>query len=119
MIWLRVTSTCACHWMGCLGCCTPIFAKAGSSLFAGRRGDDETNDEAIEAQSLCKDEDEDHAHKELWVACIRPHTRVADNANGKTGGQRTQANHQPRSQMRIARIGRVLADRLDVPVDDY
>jgi hypothetical protein len=39
---------------------------------AGTGGEDDADDEAVESKSFGEDEDEDHAHKQLWLLRIGP-----------------------------------------------
>jgi hypothetical protein len=55
------------------------FVLVGTRL-ASTGGEDDADDEAIESKSFGKDEDENHAHKQLWLLSIGP----AEEAKRKT-----------------------------------
>jgi len=46
---------------------------------ASTRGEDDTDDETVQSKSFREDEDEDHAHKQLWLLCVRPEEETSQN----------------------------------------
>merc|ERR1719333_1871671 len=88
-----------------------LFLPRGAktcALLSSSGGHDEADDEAVEAQGLCKDEDEDHAHEQAWLLSIGAHACIANDANGESSRKGTQANGEARTQVGIARVGGVL-----------
>lgn len=49
------------------------------SRLARTRREDDTNNQAIQSKSFCKDKDEDHAHEQLWLLRIGPAEEVNQN----------------------------------------
>ena len=60
------------------------------------------DDEAVEAEDLCEDEDEDHADEEARLLRRPPHAGVAHDADGVAGRQSGQTYCQTRTQMQEA-----------------
>lgn len=63
-------------------------------------GEDEGNDETVEAEHFREDEDEDHAHEEPGLLGSAPHACIAHNADGKAGCQPAQAHTQASAQLK-------------------
>lgn len=63
-------------------------------------GEDEGDDETVEAEHLGKDEDKDHAHEEPRLLGGATHARVPDDADGKACCQPAQAHTQARTQLK-------------------
>ena len=57
------------------------------------------DDEAVEAEDLCEDEDEDHADEEARLLRRPPHAGVAHDADGVAGRQARQAHREARAEM--------------------
>ena len=60
------------------------------------------DDEAVEAEDLCEDEDEDHADEEARLLRRPPHAGVAHDADGVAGRQSRQAHSQTGTQVKEA-----------------
>merc|ERR1719433_362734 len=65
---------------------------------------DQTDDQAVQAQSLCEDEDQDHTYEETWLLCIRPDTCVANNSNSQACCQRAHADSEASTQMCVPSV---------------
>mmetsp|Transcript_52603 Transcript_52603/g.135781 ORF Transcript_52603/g.135781 Transcript_52603/m.135781 type:complete len:214 (+) Transcript_52603:173-814(+) len=89
-----------------------------AALALGSRGNDQTNDQAVQAQCLRKDEYEDHANEELRLLRVRPHARVTHDADGQARGQGAHANGEASAEVRVARVGRVVGG-IHLAVDDH
>lgn len=63
------------------------------------RGEDQRDDQAVQAEHLSEDENEDHADEQTRLLRCASHARVANNADCVSGGQTAQANTQPRSEL--------------------
>ena len=77
-----------------------------SIVFCGWRpagllcGEDEGDDETVEAKHLREDEDEDHAHEEPRLLGGTAHARIPHDADGETRCQPAQAHTQARAQLK-------------------
>mmetsp|Transcript_25580 Transcript_25580/g.76206 ORF Transcript_25580/g.76206 Transcript_25580/m.76206 type:complete len:239 (+) Transcript_25580:39-755(+) len=99
--------------------CSLVVGGAQALALALRRGrHDQAHDQAVEAQGLREDEDEDHAHKELGLLRVRPHAGVPDDANRQARRQRAHPDREAGGEVRVAREGRV-GRRVDLAVDDH
>ena len=76
----------------------------------GLRGEDEADDEAVQAQGLREDEDEHHADEELRLLRRRAHARVADDANRDPGGHSGEAAGEAGGEVGVAGEARVGGD---------
>lgn len=63
-------------------------------------GEDEGDDETVEAEHLGKDEDKDHAHEEPRLLGGATHARVPDDADGEACCQPAQAHTQARTELK-------------------
>lgn len=50
----------------------------GARLASTRREDD-TDNETIQSKSFCEDKNQNHAHKQLWLLCVRPGEEINQN----------------------------------------
>jgi len=66
---------------------------------AGSSGQDERDDESVEAEHFGEDENEDHADVEARLLGGAAHARVAHDADREAGRQTRQAHAQARAQM--------------------
>jgi len=80
--------------------------RAAARVGLGR--ENEANDEAVEAERLREDEDEDHADVELALLRVGAHARVANDANRNAGREPTQAAGKASRKVGEAGEGRVL-----------
>ncbi len=62
-------------------------------------GQDERDDQAVQAQDLGEDEYENHADVQTGLLGRSAHTRVSHNADGEASGQARQADAQASSQV--------------------
>eukprot|EP00444_Apocalathium_aciculiferum_P059724 CAMPEP_0183599652 /NCGR_PEP_ID=MMETSP0371-20130417/179541_1 /TAXON_ID=268820 /ORGANISM="Peridinium aciculiferum, Strain PAER-2" /LENGTH=215 /DNA_ID=CAMNT_0025811721 /DNA_START=140 /DNA_END=788 /DNA_ORIENTATION=- len=98
-----------------------LFGIRGAQVLALtlRSGcDHQADDEAVQAQGLGEDEDQDHADEEARLLRIRPHASIANDADGEASGQGGHANSEAGGQMGIAGVGRV-SRGLHLAVDDH
>merc|ERR1712039_534268 len=87
------------------------------ALAVSGAGHHEAHDQAVEAQGLGEDEDQDHAHEQARLLRVRADTRVAHNADRETCCQRAHAYGETSTKVRIAGVGGVRS-RLHFAVDD-
>ncbi len=66
---------------------------------AGAGGEDDADDEAVEAKRLGEDEDEDHADEQLGLLRVGPDAGVADDADGEAGGEGAEPRGEPRGEV--------------------
>eukprot|EP00322_Chrysochromulina_rotalis_P007118 CAMPEP_0115846204 /NCGR_PEP_ID=MMETSP0287-20121206/9742_1 /TAXON_ID=412157 /ORGANISM="Chrysochromulina rotalis, Strain UIO044" /LENGTH=257 /DNA_ID=CAMNT_0003299991 /DNA_START=244 /DNA_END=1018 /DNA_ORIENTATION=+ len=84
----------------------------GAPLGARRRlgGQDEADDQAVQAESLREDQDEDHADVELRLLGRRAHASVAHNADRNACSHAAEAAREASCEVRVAGERRVLRD---------
>ena len=78
-------------------CAVPAECVPAKRLCLGEEVDGD--DEAVEAEDLCEDEDEDHADEEARLLRRPPHAGVAHDADGVAGRQSRQAHREARAEM--------------------
>lgn len=80
--------------------CDAMRARRTATRARGLFGvQEDGDDEAVQAQDLSEDEDEDHADEEAGLLGRAAHARVADDADGEACGQSGQPDGQPRTQV--------------------
>merc|ERR1712039_1006236 len=108
-----------------LPCHLPFEPSSGSCVIAAQilalalccGSDHEANNEAVQAQCLSENEDQDHAYKQARLLRVCPNACITHDANGEAGGQRTHADSQTSSKMGIPRIGGICPG-VQLPIDD-
>jgi hypothetical protein len=67
----------------------------------GRRlgAKDQTNDQAVQTQSLSKDKNKNHADEQLGLLSGSANTSITNDADGHAGSQTSQTDREARSQM--------------------
>merc|ERR1712203_131512 len=58
-----------------------LVCCAQTSSLVGTRGNNKTNNQAVQSKGFCEDEDQDHTNKQAWLLGIGSHTCITDNAN--------------------------------------
>ena len=84
--------------------CAYGSTASGAARLARRclGGQDEADDEAIQAKRLGEDEDQDHAHVQLGLLSRCAHARVADDADRNPGGHAAEAAREAGREMSVA-----------------
>merc|ERR1711879_832986 len=77
------------------------------ALALGSGGHDYAHDEPVQAERLCEDEDQNHAHKEPRLLCVRADACIANDANCQSCCQGAHANCEASAKMRVAGVCRV------------
>merc|ERR1711879_585814 len=75
------------------------------ALALGSGGHHQAHDEPVQAERLCKDEDQDHAHEEPRLLRVRADTCVANYADGQSCCQGAHADGEASAKVRVARVG--------------
>merc|ERR1719162_1635700 len=65
-------------------------------------GHHQANDEAIESESFCENEDQNHADKQAWLLGIGSHAGIADDANRQACCEGAHAHCKACTQVCIA-----------------
>mmetsp|Transcript_93007 Transcript_93007/g.139605 ORF Transcript_93007/g.139605 Transcript_93007/m.139605 type:complete len:216 (+) Transcript_93007:34-681(+) len=86
-------------------------------LALGGAGHHQAHDEAVQAQGLSEDEDQDHTHEQARLLRIRTDACVAHDANRKACCQGAHADREASTQVSVAGIGRV-GGGLHLAIDD-
>jgi len=74
----------------------------------GFRGQDETNDQAVQAERLSENQDEHHADVQLGLLRRSTHASVTNDANSNASGHTAEAASEASGKVRIAGERRVL-----------
>lgn len=72
-------------------------------------GQNETNDETVQSQSLGENEDENHTSEEEGLLSVGANSSVSDDTNGHTGSETSQTDRETRSEMSESLVGSVLS----------
>ena len=71
-------------------------------------GQNETNDETVQGQSLSENEDENHTSEEEGLLSVSADSSVSDNTNGHSSSQTGQTDRETSSEVSEALEGGVL-----------
>lgn len=72
-------------------------------------GQNETNDETVQSQSLSENEDENHTSEEKGLLSVGADSSVSDDTNGHTGSETGQTDRETRGKMSKSLVGSVLS----------
>merc|ERR1711879_748904 len=78
----------------------------------------EAHNEAVEAQGLSENEDQNHAYEEARLLRVCPNACITHDANGEASGQRAHADGQASSEVGIPGVGGVRAG-IQLAIDDH
>merc|ERR1711907_382497 len=67
-------------------------------------GEDQSNNEPIQTESLGEDKDKDNTDEQLWLASVRSDTSIADNANSNTSRETSHTTAKPSSKGGVSRV---------------
>ena len=84
----------------------PLDATEGGALVLD--GQNETNDETVQGQSLSENEDENHTSEEEGLLSVSADSSVSDNTNGHSSSQTGQTDRETSSEVSEALEGGVL-----------
>lgn len=77
-------------------------------LFLALLGQNQSNDKAVQTQSLSENEDQNHADEELGLLAVGANTSITNNANGEASSKGTQTTRQTSGKVSIAVVSGVL-----------
>mmetsp|Transcript_21718 Transcript_21718/g.57972 ORF Transcript_21718/g.57972 Transcript_21718/m.57972 type:complete len:262 (+) Transcript_21718:224-1009(+) len=76
------------------------------------------HDQAVQAEGLGEDEDEDHADEQTLLLGVGAHARVAHDADGQAGREGAHADREPGGEVRVSEVGGVPGRGRHLAVDD-
>mmetsp|Transcript_21584 Transcript_21584/g.59021 ORF Transcript_21584/g.59021 Transcript_21584/m.59021 type:complete len:202 (+) Transcript_21584:130-735(+) len=102
------------------GRASSLVVGAAQALALALRGgrDHQPHDEAVQAQRLGKDEDQDHADEEPRLLRVGADAGVAHDADGEAGREGAHADRESSAEVRVARVSRIVC-RIHLAVDDH